>query len=229
MSEHKNLAEALLAVQREMPVIGKDKEGFGYRYATLAKIISKVTPIMNRHGLVFMQPLDNVNGEAAIRTVILHLSGERQESVFPLHKAGMAKVNDAQQFGAAITYARRYGLVSALCVPVDDEDDDAACLTESPAEPKPLAKKPVKAAPAVRAGNPYGIPPEAWLKLDACKSYDELIAMCGQLKDDSKGANPAGENWNIGLNKFYKDRSEYLKDMERDVFGGDAPRQDGRN
>ena len=221
--EHKTLSEALIAIQREMPVIGKDREGFGYRYATLPKILRTIVPIISAHGVAVFQPLDNVNGEPAIRTILLHTSGERLEWVYPIHKAGMAKVNDAQQFGAAVTYARRYGLVGALNVPVDDEDDDAACLTENRAEPaeQPIRAnaKPKKPAPAIRAGNPYGIPPAAWLRLDAVQSYDELLQVCGDLKDDSRGRNPEGENWNAGLNRFFKDRSDFLKDLAQEVLG----------
>jgi len=82
------------------------------------------------------------------------------------------------------------------------------------------AQKPSKAAPAIRADNPYGIPPEAWLKLDGCKSYDDMYQMCSSLREDSRGANPAGENWNVALNRFFKDRKAFFEDMEREVTGG---------
>lgn len=212
--EHKTLSEALVAIQREMPVIGKDREGFGYRYATLPKILRTITPIIASHGVAVFQPLDNVNGEPAIRTILLHATGERLEWVYPIHKAGMAKVNDAQQFGAAVTYARRYGLVGALNIPVDDEDDDAACLTEEPEKPAGPIGKSKKTAPAIRGGNPFGIPPEAWRRLDAVRSYDELLKVCGDHKDQSRA-----EGWNKGLNMFFADRKAYIEDLEREVFG----------
>jgi hypothetical protein len=130
----------------------------------------------------------------------------------------MAKVNDAQQFGAAVTYARRYGLVGALNVPVDDEDDDAACLTENTAEPaeQPVRAnaKPKKPAPAVRGGNPFGIPPHAWLKLDAVQSADELLRVCGDFRDEARR-----DGWAEGANRFYADRKSFLDDLTREVMG----------
>jgi hypothetical protein len=73
--------------------------------------------------------------------------------------------------------------------------------------------------PAARSTNPYGIPPAAWLRLDAVQSYDELLQVCGDLKDDSRGKNPEGENWNVGLNRFFKDRADFLKDLAQEVLG----------
>lgn len=210
-----DLSISLIAIQNELPVIGKDREGFGYRYATLPKILRIVMPIIHKYKCVLLQPLDNINGEPAIRTIILHASGEKMEWVYPLSKAGMAKVNDAQQFGAAVTYARRYGLVGALNIPVDDEDDDAACLTETrQEEPVRANAKPKKPAPAVRGGNPYGIPPQAWLKLDAVQSYDQLLKVCGEVKDESRR-----DGWNQGLNKFFGERKAFLEDLTREVLG----------
>lgn len=208
------LSMALVAIQSEMPVIGKDAAGFGYKYATLAKILRVITPILNRHGVALMQPLDNVNGEPAVRTILIHASGEMMEWVYPITKAGMAKVNDAQQFGAAVTYAQRYGVRGALNIPIDDEDDDAACLTEEPVKPSGPIGKPKKPAPAIRGGNPFGIPPEAWLKLDAVKSYDELLQVCGNHKEESRR-----DGWNQGLNKFFGERKAFLEDLSREVFG----------
>jgi hypothetical protein len=77
-----------------------------------------------------------------------------------------------------------------------------------------------KPAAVAKPTNPYGIPPEAWLKLDACKSYDEVYKACTDLREDSRGANPAGENWNVALNRFFKDRKAFFDDMERAIDGG---------
>lgn len=205
------LAKSMLAVQKHILVVGKDTDGYGYKYATLTKLVRKLYPILSEYGLTVMQPLDNIAGEPAIRTIIVHAeSGEKIDTAYPLSKVGMAKVNDAQQFGAAISYARRYGLASAFGVVFDDEDDDAASLSEpepqrnvTPAKP---AKKP---APAVRAGNPYGIPGDAWLKLDATKTYAELLTACGEVKDRARE-----EGWSVKLNEFFRDRSAFLKDIE---------------
>jgi hypothetical protein len=56
------------------------------------------------------------------------VSGESIEYAQPLFLQGM----DMQKFGAAITYARRYGWASALGIASDDDDDG----THASASPK---------------------------------------------------------------------------------------------
>ena len=78
-----------------------------------------------------------------------------------------------------------------------------------------------KVEPAARPTNAYGIPADAWLVLDACKSYDELYAACASFREHSRGQNPTGENWNASLNRYWADQSAFLKDLEKEVFGED--------
>lgn len=128
MSESiKEIAGALKKIQAQLPAVGKDSKGYGYEYASLPEVCNKVYPLMAKEGLSVSQVLDNEGGPA-ITTMLMHESGEWISGTYPLHEAGMKGVNSAQQFGAAITYARRYGLLALIGVPV--ADDDAACLSE---------------------------------------------------------------------------------------------------
>ena len=137
----KSIAEALNKFQAEPMVIGVNATGYGYDYATLDKCVSRIYPRMTDLGLSVSQPLGETStGEPSIHTVIMHKSGEWMEFIYPISAAGIGKANDAQQFGAAVTYARRYGLLAAFGVPVG-KDDDAACLTEKPKAKKPAGKK----------------------------------------------------------------------------------------
>lgn len=99
--------------------------------------------------------------------------------------------------------------------------EDTKAKTKRTKPDLPPAGEQAKPEPAVREDNPYGIPGPEWLKLDACKSYDELYQMCGMMRENSRGDNPSKRNWNVGLNTFWKERSAFLKDLEREVFGND--------
>ncbi len=125
----KQLATALVAAQAELHNLSKDAEGYGYKYLTLGKLIAETRPILAKHKLAIIQPLGNVDGQPAVITMIIHESGEMISEAYPITKAGMKQVNDSQQMGAAVTYARRYGLASILNIA--QEDDDAACLTQN--------------------------------------------------------------------------------------------------
>jgi hypothetical protein len=57
----------------------------------------------------------------ALTTIILHAdSGEWMESSYVMP---VAKQNDPQAMGSAMTYARRYALGSILNLNIDDDDD----------------------------------------------------------------------------------------------------------
>ena len=144
----KNIAQAMREFQSNPMVVGVNATGYGYDYATLDKCVERIYPAITDLGLSIMQPLGCTDsGEPAIHTIIMHTSGEHLETVYPITAAGIGKANDAQQFGAAVTYARRYGLLAAFGVPVG-KDDDAACLTEKPARPTGQKYKPEDPTPA---------------------------------------------------------------------------------
>lgn len=172
----KHIAEALCKMQANPIVIGVNATGFGYDYATLDKVISRIMPIATSYGLSMAQPLGNVNGEPAIVTLLMHTSGEWFEDSFPLEKAGIGKANDAQQLGAMITYVRRYGALSLYGVAVG-KDDDANCLTE---EPEPKAK-PSITRKKYEADDPTPI--ESLIKrMGQCVSLFSLDILMGESK-----------------------------------------------
>jgi hypothetical protein len=119
----KNIYKALADFQQEVPVIHKDTQGYGYSYADLPTIFEKINPLMQKHGLGFYQA---VNG-TQIKTVVFHIeSGETIESNTDIPQGvQLAKMNDFQVLGSAVTYIRRYALSSILGL-VTDKDTDAS-------------------------------------------------------------------------------------------------------
>lgn len=120
---HETLSEALVAAQAEMPAVEADATNphFKSKFVSLGNLVSKVRPVLNRHGVAVAQfPSSDTNGKPTLVTVLIHgKSGERLEYPAPLI---LAKA-DPQGQGSAITYMRRYALASALGI-VDQEDDD---------------------------------------------------------------------------------------------------------
>lgn len=148
------LSAALVAFQSECPSVAFDSKNphFKNRYASLAAIHRVVTPILIKHGLAVLQFPVSEEGRAGCVTRIVHESGESMEDtlLLPLAK------NDPQGAGAAITYARRYGLSGALGL-VTEEDDDgeaasgrAAAVAKPNGQPVPRAKE---RQPAMSASN----------------------------------------------------------------------------
>lgn len=93
------------------------------KYADLTAVIEAIKPALIANNLYFTQrPQPHDNG-VCLETVVGHASGE-ELSLGTLFVP--ANKHDAQGFGSALTYARRYALVTAFGVPVEDDDGNAA-------------------------------------------------------------------------------------------------------
>ena len=138
-----NIAKALIKVQGELKAVPKDAKGYNYRYQTLDDILNMARPILTKNGLALIQQVTTPEhlGHVAIKTMLLHESGEHIEdtAVIPIPQGkGM---NEAQQAGSAITYLRRYS-ISALLGIVSEEDTDAA--SDPVQKNQPQAKQPAQ-------------------------------------------------------------------------------------
>jgi hypothetical protein len=120
-----SLASAMAAAFAEIEAATKSANNphFKSKYADLGAIIEAVKPPLIAHGLFFTQRCHPCDTGVSVETVVHHSSGE-ELSLGTLFVP--ANKNDAQGFGSALTYARRYALVTAFGVPVEDDDGNAA-------------------------------------------------------------------------------------------------------
>jgi len=146
MSESiKNLAEAQVKVQKEIKDIGKDSEGYGYKYTSYDTLVKYLRPLLTKYGLSFVQmPVGN-DGEIGVQTIYMHTSGEWITSVVKSPIVDSKQMNIYQSVGAAITYFRRYSLSAFVGIASDEDNDVATIKVEETPVPKPApAKKPTK-------------------------------------------------------------------------------------
>ena len=134
----KELFAALVKAQAEMTGAKKDSANpfFKSKYADLSSVMEAIRPALTAHGLGFVQMVKDGQDCAAVETVIIHESGEMMPCGFvsvPVSKA------DAQGYGSAITYAKRYSLQAAFGVPSVDDDGNAAAAAP-PAKKKAFAE-----------------------------------------------------------------------------------------
>jgi hypothetical protein len=124
----KEISKAMSEAFVEIEGAVKDKMNpyFNSMYADLGNVINAVKPALAKHGLWFIQTVHNQPGFAAVETIILHSSGDSLScgiTSVPVSK------NDAQGYGSALTYARRYSLSAAFGVAPEDDDGNEACKT----------------------------------------------------------------------------------------------------
>lgn len=136
--ETTTLHKAFAIAQSEFPLVKKTENNpfFKSKYAGLPQVLEVVLPILHSNGLYVTQSPISEGERIGVKTTITHAeSGESLESSFTVQ---LSK-NDPQGAGSAITYARRYALVSMLGLNVD-EDDDGNLATNLKA-PKTITKE----------------------------------------------------------------------------------------
>lgn len=164
------ISAALAAAQAEMknPSFDSTNPHFRNKFASLAAIRNAVVPVFAKHGLSVMQELTSVDGAVACLTVVQHSSGQWLEFgplAMPVSKP------DAQGYGSASTYCKRYSLQSVAAI-VGDEDDDGN-------EASKPTQKPAKAAK-----------PDKWVleQIGMCESVEKLQALYKSLDEEKRAA-----------------------------------------
>jgi len=146
----KQIASALVKAQRAFGPALKTSTNphFRSRYADLSACVEAVIDALNENGIFLLQKNYDCNDGIMCETVFVHESGEMLECGivhFPAVK------QDPQGYASALTYARRYSLMSACGIAPEDDDGNAGSRKLAPAANPLDAIKP----PAPAANLPY--------------------------------------------------------------------------
>lgn len=119
------IAKAFIEAQKEMVNAIKDSNNPYYKskYADLNSVREACIPSLNKFNIAVLQPTISIDGKNYVKTILLHESGETIES---LTEILFSKQGDPQAQGSGITYARRYGLQSLVCIGAEDDDGNVA-------------------------------------------------------------------------------------------------------
>ncbi len=115
------ISPALVAIQDEMTVEKDAESVHNARYATHAKILKTIRPVLKENGLTVFQSMDTNEKTVTCTTRTLHTSCQWADSFASVTAVGLSP----QQLGGAITYVKRYGISAALSIAITDDDDDA--------------------------------------------------------------------------------------------------------
>jgi ERF superfamily len=118
------LAEALCKVQAEITGAKKTSINphFKSRYADLTEVWNACREPLAENGLCVIQTNEPSDRGVCLRTTLIHTSGEWIDGIIDLP----AVKQDAQGYGSAQTYARRYALASMVGITAEDDDGQAA-------------------------------------------------------------------------------------------------------
>lgn len=161
------LAKALAEIEGVQK--NKDNPGLrGARYADMSAVIDAIEPV-KAFGLWYRQASKRDPEGALIETFYIHESGEELsagETFVPANK------RDPQGFGSALTYCRRYALMTAFGLAAEDDDGHAATQSvrnqrrDEPAPARQQARQQQAAPAATKQDKPAGgMPEEAFAKI----------------------------------------------------------------
>lgn len=116
MEIYKKLFEA----KKEIGAISKESTNpfFKSKYFDINQLLEHVEPILQKHNLLLLQPIES---DVVISKIIEVESGEVVESSMSL-----TAITDPQKRGSEITYYRRYTLGSLLGLQAVDDDANSA-------------------------------------------------------------------------------------------------------
>jgi hypothetical protein len=119
----KALLKSLVEFNKQVkPIIkGAENPFFKSKYASLDTIQQTIREPLNANGLVITQSNVFSEGQILVETRVWHSeSGEYMSSIFPI----VVNKQSAQDYGSAVSYARRYSLSGLLNLIIENEDDD---------------------------------------------------------------------------------------------------------
>jgi hypothetical protein len=210
-----NLFQKLLEIQKIIMGLGKDKATTTYRYVTGDKVLDKIKPLMNQHGILLKQEILSIVNERQdyivgantdkqrTKSEILSKvemrftwvdadSGEKDENLF-----GANGQNDWDKgVGSALTYAERYFLLKYFHIATDEDDIDNP--DRKPVDEAPKAKPAAVAQPAPQANNQADNRP--WITEKAFKqAVDRIKAGEKDLFDKTLSAFQMEDEFKIEL------------------------------
>ena len=129
--------KALFAVQAELNHrIGKDSEAdtgkYTYEYVSIEQVVDILKPLCQAAGILLLQShTETFNGphedisSVNIKTTLIHVESEEFVTGTLTLPFSTSTANPSQEAGKAITYGRRYSLVSMFGLTPVGEDNDA--------------------------------------------------------------------------------------------------------
>lgn len=178
----KQIAAALVKAQKGYGPALKTNTNphFRSKYADLSACIEAVIDSLNENGIALMQVTHEHEQGIVIETLFIHESGEQMSAgrlFMPASKI------DAQGFGSALSYARRYSLMAACGIAPEDDDANSAVASKPVAKPALLTPKPVAApvlvAKPVVEREPVVEAPQAPAKMQGSASQWQLKVAAG--------------------------------------------------
>lgn len=165
------LYAALAKAQSKIETAKKDNFNphFKSKYADLSNVWDACREALTENGLAVVQIPSAKGPEVTVKTILGHVSGSEISGELTM----IAQKNTPQGIGSAITYCRRYALMSFVGIAPDDDDGNDASMPSYPQQHQhqQQRQKPVRQQP---------VQIESPLKGELKKAMDESNGLWGE-------------------------------------------------
>lgn len=210
--------EAKIAMRPELPevtmkghIVIRDKNDANKiiqdtPFARFEDIHDAVVPILTLHGfdLAFRNGL-SPDGKVRITTILSHINGHSEETVFDLPHDGSGSKNSVQAVGSSTSYGKRYGVLSALNIKVAGEDDNGAAASYKDPTGEPMARTKLEGPHTSKSALKAAVQTIRY-KVGSCQSVEDMNAL---LKAEKPTIDQAKRDWGALLTG--------LADLDEDV------------
>jgi hypothetical protein len=117
----------LWSAKQQIGKVHKNARSHHSKYADLNAVLDACEQILLDNGLMILQP---INDDMVVTQIIDVDSGEKIESFMRL-----PALTNPQQLGSAVSYYRRYSLISLLTLAATDDDGEQASKTIPQSKP----------------------------------------------------------------------------------------------
>ena len=118
------LLPALVSAKKKFGIINKNKQGYGYKYATIDEILDKIEKPLLEAGLFIAHDRDIEKME--LTSYVYHTSGEYIGTKIKLDVEISNKMNFMQNMGSASSYAIGYNVIALFNLFAEEDDDGVA-------------------------------------------------------------------------------------------------------
>lgn len=167
------IAAAFVKAQKSFAPALKTSQNphFRSKYADLSACVEAVIDSLNSNGIALMQVPHESDSGVIVETLFVHESGETMSGG---KFYAPATKQDAQGYGSAMTYARRYGLMAACGIAPEDDDGNAA-VRAKPESVKTITEKQAQDLDALISE--VGADKDAFLKFAKLDRLEDMQAI----------------------------------------------------
>src|ERR1051325_9754723 len=132
-----NNMDKIVKMQAEIGGRVKTEENpyFKSKYMDINGLLEQLLPLLEKHKICVIQPLDINEGKQVLETLVIDLEDDKSQAICKSIMI-LPELQDPQKMGSAITYYRRYALQSLFLLRAEDDDGNNAVKPTKKETPK---------------------------------------------------------------------------------------------